>query len=148
MIKSNHYLSPKIKHHNNKHVRKRCIAFKANEKDDCNYENYQVFQHKNITYNNNVSIRDVDDHLEAVHKLKKTDKDDYFMSHGLDYDRCYEYINIVKYLNRCWTMKHNNMSSYKENDHNKINGKHTFLVPGWTILGVIAFVYYFVKDDL
>lgn len=139
------YLSPKLPFkYNNSYCKKRVIALKANKKDECDYENYQIFQHQNITYNNNVNIKDVDDHLEAVRKLRKTDKDDYFMSHGLDYDRCYEYINIVKYLNRCWKIKH---SHVRNDDNNKITGKHQFLVPGWTILGVIAFIYYFIKDD-
>lgn len=152
----NQYLLPKLspkKYYNNPFVKKslcskRYIALKANGKDEFQYENYQVFQHKNIHFKNNVTIRDVDDYLEAVYKLKKTDKDDYFMSHGLDYDRCYEYINIVKYLNRCWKMKHNHMKNENEIDNNKITDKHPFLIPGWTILGVIAFIYYFVKDDL
>lgn len=122
-------------------MRKRCISTQANGH---HHENYQVFQHKNITYNHDINIQDVEDHLDAVHKLKKTDKDDYFMSHGLDYDRCYEYINIVKYLNRCWIMR----QTAKQNDDNRIHRLIPFIPPGWTILGVIAFVYYFVKDDL
>jgi hypothetical protein len=137
-----------LKVYNKRYVKKRYIALKANENDECHYENYQVFQHQHITYNDNVNIKDVDDHLEAVHKLKKTDKDDYFMSHGLDYDRCYEYINIVKYLNRCWKVKKKRMDTMKTTDDNKQGKQNSFFVPGWTILGVIAFIYHFVKDDL
>jgi len=149
-IISHKYVLPNLtlKVYNNRYVRKRYIGLKANENDECHYENYQVFQHQHITYNDNVNIKDVDDHLEAVHKLKKTDKDDYFMSQGLDYDRCYEYINIVKYLNRCWKVKNKRMGTMKTTDDNKQSKQNPFFVPGWTILGVIAFVYHFVKDDL
>jgi hypothetical protein len=139
---NNKRLLPSATYYKKKYVKKRHIALKANEKD--HYENYQVFQHEHITYNNDVNIKDVDEHLEAAHKLKKTDKDDYFMSQGLDYDRCYEYINIVKYLNRCWKVKNDS----KKIDHNKKIDLKPFFVPGWTIIGIIAFVYHFINDDL
>lgn len=135
------YSFPKLNYYN-KTVKKRWIVLKANEN---HHENYQVFQHRDTVYNDNVNIKDVEDHLEAVHKLSKTDKDDYFMSQGLDYDRCYEYINIVKYLNRCWKTKHNPIENTKLLDNTKLN---PFIIPGWTILVVIAFIYYSVKDKL
>lgn len=111
---------------------------RAKGKDD--YENYQVFQHKHIVYHQDIHIEEVDNHLETVYKLAKEDKDDYFMSNGLDYDRCYEYINIVKYLNRCLTVA----SKSDEKDNNK---KEKFRLPGWSVIGVLAFIYYCVKDD-
>lgn len=132
-------------------IKKRYIALKADKKDEPHYENYQVFQHQNIIYNDNVNVNisDVDDHLEATCKLKKTDKDDYFMSHGLDYDRCYEYINIVKYFNRCWEVRHFNQNTKRmTNDNIKNTERHPAFVAGLTILSVISFVYYFVKEDL
>jgi hypothetical protein len=118
---------------------KRCFYIKAKEKDE--YENYQVFQHKHALYNDNIHIEEVDEHLDAVQKLEKEDKDDYFMSYGLDYDRCYEYINVIKYLNRCLTTA----SKSEERDNNK---KEKFRFPGWSIIGFLAFMYYFVKDDI
>lgn len=132
---SNKYLSPRLKFVN-RPIRKRFII-KAHQND---YENYQIFQHKDTTYNNNVNINDVDDHLEAVSKLKKEDKDDYFMAHGLDYDRCYEYINIIKYLNRCWKLRYN--GSLQKNDNKESKNKPIF-APLYTIIGIIAFVYYY-----
>lgn len=131
---SSKYLSPRLKICNVP-IKKRSFV-KAHEND---YENYQIFQHKNIKVNNNINIHDVDDHLEAVSKLKKKDKDDYFTAHGLDYDRCYEYINIIKYLNRCWKMRYND--NLQKNNNIESNNK-PFVIPLCVIIGVIAFVYY------
>lgn len=137
----NQYLLPKLpSNYYNNTLNRRYTALKANKKDGHHYENYQVFQHQNITYNDDVNIKDVEDHLEAVHRLKKTDKDDYFMSHGLDYDRSYEYINIVKYLNRCFNLRNKHISY---NDKLKSNPAQ-----GCTILSIFTFIYYYVKDDL
>lgn len=143
MNSTNHkILSPHLKQAiktNRTRNNKRCFCVRAKGQDD--YENYQVFQHKHKVYDNNVNVDEVNDHLEAVHKLKKEDKDDYFMSNGLDYNRCYEYINVVKYLNRCWRTA----SKSVENDNNK---KWNLTIPGWSIIGILAFMYYFVKDDI
>ena len=114
----------------------KCNHVKATSKDE--YENYQVFQHKHIVFSQSVDVHEVDDHLEAVTKLKKEDKSDHFMSHGLDYDRCYEYINVVKYLNRCWKSSHNH-------EYNVFN-KTKFIDPCSTVICVIAFIYHYVKD--
>lgn len=131
-------LLPRFKERQIKLGNRRCFHIRANGKDE--YENYQVFQHKHIVYDNNVDIKEVDEHLEVVKKLNKEDKDDYFMSNGLDYDRCYEYINVVKYLNRCLTTA----SKIIKNDNSK---SWKIKVPGWSIIGILAFMYYFVKDD-
>lgn len=127
--------------------KKRCFHTKAKEENE--YENYQVFQHKDVTYNQNINIEDVDDHLQAVHKLKTEDKEDYFMSNGLDYNRCYEYINVVRFLNRCWRTSYSNTNTktkiYTKDSKNKAN---RFVLSGWSIVGIVAFIYYIVKDDI
>lgn len=115
---------------------------KAQSKDE--YENYQVFQHKHMVFDQSTDVHEVDDHLEAVVRLRKADKDDHFMSHGLDYDRCYEYINVVKYLNKCWGTP----NIHHHNHTHKDNKKVLPVPPGWTIICVIAFIYHFVKDDV
>ena len=118
-------------------IKQRCFALKANRKDKHHYVNYQVFQHENVIYNHDVNICDVDDNFEAVCKLKKTDKVDYFMSQGLDYDRCYEYIHIVKYLNRCWKLKCEDDNPQKV----KINQLHH-------ISNILRFIYYFINSNV
>jgi hypothetical protein len=136
------YTKPQLKHTfkslRKRNGNKRCYYVRAKGNDE--YENYQVFQHKHHVFNQSVDIEEVNDYLEAAQKLKKEDKDDYFMSNGLDYDRCYEYINVVKYLNRCLIIA----SKSEKQDEKKWN----FKVPGLGVLGILAFIYYFVKDDI
>lgn len=137
------YVLPKKKSSHNIISKKRCILIKARNKDDNYYENHQVFQHKNAVYQNVVNVEEIDDYLEAVKKMKKEDKDDYFMAHGLDYDRCCEYINVVKYQNRCWKKQYNNkhFNSQKQN-------LPLFAIPYWKLLYGFMFIYYIIKDDI
>lgn len=133
-------LQPKVK------VHQWTTNIKAKRRDydeKYEHENYQVFQHKNIIYNHDININDVDDHLEAVQKLKVADKEDYFMANGMDYTRCSEYINIVKYLNRCWHMTY--MTQAQKQENGSYNNKQN--VARWSIIGVIAFIYYYVQDN-
>jgi hypothetical protein len=123
---------------------RRCFYIRAKREDE--YENYCVFQHKHIVYHHHdIHTEEVDDHLEAAYKMNKEDKDDYFMSNGLDYDRCYEYINVVKYLNRCLKTASKNVEHDSEFQDNH---KWKFPFPGWSILVILGFVYHFVKDDM
>ena len=130
------YLLPKTKSSYTIISKKRCILIKARNKDDNYYENHQVFQHKNAVYQNDVNVEEIDDYLEAVKKMKKEDKDDYFMAYGLDYDRCFEYINVVKYQNRCW-----------QKPYNKVN-KQDIIASGRRIFNGIVFIYYFIKNEV
>lgn len=149
MISNSLSVKPKHLLYNHKVRKQRCSYIKAKGKDEeCDHENYQVFQHKNITYNHHVNLQDIDDHLDAVHKLKKEDKEEYFMANGLDYNRCYEYINVVKYLNRCWRTTYKNTESNKQSSKSDNKDHKKFIVPGWSIIGIFAFIYYVVKDDL
>lgn len=71
------------------------------------YECHTVFQ-STIAHRidaSPITLQDVDDHLAAVKRLKDCDKEDYFSAHGMDYKRCYEYVNIVKYMNRCYNKR-------------------------------------------
>ncbi len=134
---------------NHKQYNKRCFHTKAKDKEEHEYEHYQVFQHKDVTYNQNINIEDVDDHLQAVYRLKREDKEDYFMSNGLDYDRCYKYINVVKFLNRCWQKTpYNNTKNIMYNNDDSKNKANRIVLSSWSIFSIVAFIYYFVKDDI
>jgi len=81
-----------------------------------------------------ITLQDVDDHLEAVKRLKDSDKEDYFLANGMDYNRCYEYVNVVKYMNRCYN---------KKAKTGTIQWLH------WTILtAAISFICNYIQEDL
>ena len=81
-----------------------------------------------------ITIQDVEDHLHACQRLKDTDKEDYFLALGMDYKRCSEYINIVKYMNRCYS---------------KSNKTHKPQWLQWTVITTtIAFIYNYINEDL
>lgn len=130
------YMLPKPMQFIRVYAKKRLVLTRAKNKDNYHYENYQVFQHEHLMHNDNITIEDVDDYLEAVKKLKKEDKNDYFMAHGLDYDRCYEYVNVVRYQNRCW-----------QKPYNKVN-KQDIIASGRRIFNGIVFIYYFIKNEV
>lgn len=96
------------------------------------YECHTVFQSSHVL--GPITIQDVDDHMAAVKHLKDRDKLDYFSAHGMDYKRCDEYINVVKYLNRCYNKK-----LKAEAESHKMH---------WTIIPALAFICSYIQEEL
>lgn len=97
-------------------ITRRTIKVIAKYKND--YEHHTVFQSssRHGATRSMVTLQDVDDHLNAVERLKDSDKEDYFLAHGMDYKRCRQYVNIVKYMNRCFD-KTTKTSKFSDKTH-------------------------------
>lgn len=129
-----------INNRNNRQGKILCRGYKDKN------EKHQVFQSEFTTYDNNISINEVESHLEATKKLTRTEKEEYFFALGLDYYRCNEYINIVKYLNRCFQKPYleTNKTIDAETNidlNNQLEISNVFSI--WGLFSILMIILYF-----